>query len=219
MLPKIIHMIYLGDAVTPWAMAARTLWAELNPDWSVWWHTDDRDLDECYRPYYDRVRWTNLKTDLLRMSILRRHGGVYVDCDTAPLVPLDEWLLPVAEHGIVCAAMPGGFDSWFLAACPGADVFGEIEREILKFDPEGRRLRPRIYAARLLNPMADRYPAWFPHYPVSHFTTGVKAADRRALHRMWRMAGEPVDVGSCKALHYYAGNRSILEPEDGTDGE
>lgn len=39
-----------------------------------------------------KVRKRQHRSDLARTLIMRDHGGVYVDVDCIPLIPLDNWL-------------------------------------------------------------------------------------------------------------------------------
>lgn len=208
MIPKTIHMIWLG-ITTPrrpsWAISSGNEWARLNPDWNLVWHTTDRRLDEEYRPYWELARWPNLKADLLRLSILRSEGGVYVDADTWPVAPIDGWLLPVHRSSVVCANVVGHPDSWFLATHAHSEAMEQVKRRICLVTPQAR-LRPRIYAGRMFGDIKKDHPELMPEYPADFFTTGEPARDRELIRRGWD--GESLgDVGPVKCLHFYACNQ------------
>jgi len=126
-IPRIIHRIWIeGSPPMPadFIMAGQR-WADLNPGWTVrlWGGPDFHMRNAClYRraPAGDRFRY---RSDLLRLEILLRHGGVYVDADMDPLRPLDE-LFDGAANTAFAAHSP---DRWkgqpilsnaFLAAEP-----------------------------------------------------------------------------------------------------
>lgn len=125
-IPRTIHRIWIaGSPPMPADMVENgARWAELNPAWTVklWGGPDFRMRNAClYRnaPAHDALRY---RSDLLRLEVLLREGGVYVDADIRPLRPLDEL---VDGHEAVAAYSP---DRWngkaivsnaFLGAAPG----------------------------------------------------------------------------------------------------
>jgi mannosyltransferase OCH1-like enzyme len=125
-IPRIIHRIWIeGSPPMPSAFVANGVrWAALNPGWTVrhWAGPDFRMRNAClYRraPANDALRY---RSDLLRLEILAREGGVYVDADMEPLRPLDELL---TGHAAVAAYSPNQWkgervlSNAFLAAVPG----------------------------------------------------------------------------------------------------
>jgi hypothetical protein len=84
-----LHFIWIGAAAMPW-WAAENLEAfkRLNPDREVVLHTDDTALWPEWRAAFDAAEDPASKADLLRYSILRRHGGWYFDLDFVPFRPL-----------------------------------------------------------------------------------------------------------------------------------
>jgi len=62
--------------------------------------------------------------DALRLALLARHGGVWVDSSLLCLQPLDEWLTPCVDRHRLCAFCYERYgrayvENWFLAARPG----------------------------------------------------------------------------------------------------
>lgn len=74
-------------------------WRDLHPGWEV---RDWRSTTELptlrNQGLFDRAPeivpndWKRFQADLLRLELLYRYGGVYVDCDVEPLRPLDDLL-------------------------------------------------------------------------------------------------------------------------------
>lgn len=93
--PAVIHRIWLGGAMLP-GYDHGAAWRDMLPGWDhVLWGDGDLAgwsvsplLERAGRfaPRNDVVRW---KVDVFRLAVLFEHGGVYVDCDTVPLRPLD----------------------------------------------------------------------------------------------------------------------------------
>jgi len=91
-IPKVIHRIWLGPIEPPEFVAFGERWAELHPDWRVitWRDWMLPALDN--QSLFDRAASPAQRADILRLELLRRYGGVYVDTDMEPLRPLDELL-------------------------------------------------------------------------------------------------------------------------------
>ncbi|MBM9595170.1 capsular polysaccharide synthesis protein [Roseitranquillus sediminis] len=95
-------------------------------------------------------------SDVLRVHLLARHGGVWVDATVLPTMPLDDWLPELlAPAGFFAFLKPGAerpLSSWFLAAEPGASIPPRLDAEIRAYwsRPRARRQRlPPTAAARL----------------------------------------------------------------------
>lgn len=43
--------------------------------------------------YHNRIRFIQLLADVFRLEILNEFGGIYIDCDTFPLKPFDDYIL------------------------------------------------------------------------------------------------------------------------------
>lgn len=95
-IPKLVHRIWVeGSPLLPDEYAeAGERWRELHPDWIVQDWTfppfplrNKKLWDEA--PEADALRY---RSDLLRLELLARYGGVYVDMDVVPLRPFDSLL-------------------------------------------------------------------------------------------------------------------------------
>jgi hypothetical protein len=88
MIPKIIHLVWLGEMVSQ-VQDAEADYRRLNPAYRVVVHTDDTDLNQAYRNTYDTYApLPQLRSDLIRWSVLEKYGGWYFDIDIVPLVDL-----------------------------------------------------------------------------------------------------------------------------------
>lgn len=89
MIPKIIHMIWIGDKkLSKHKKKNIRSYRKLNPDWKVKIWTND-NLPEIINKYtYNKVSSWAAKADILRLEILYRYGGLYTDMDSRCLKPL-----------------------------------------------------------------------------------------------------------------------------------
>jgi hypothetical protein len=126
-IPRIFHLIWLGPNPRPHQDWAARL-AGLHPGWEVkiW---SDSALAGCPYSFRDLRQASNW----LRLQILQRHGGVYLDCDLEPLRPLDALL-----DGLDAAVTPmpnGRICNSFLACSPGHPWMEECCRMLGTVDP------------------------------------------------------------------------------------
>lgn len=94
MIAKIIHQIWLGKMslpshFKPWM----TSWKHYFPQWEyrLWTDSDVLDLlpDLMCPQILEGNQNLALKSDVLRLELLRKFGGLYVDCDFESLEPME----------------------------------------------------------------------------------------------------------------------------------
>jgi inositol phosphorylceramide mannosyltransferase catalytic subunit len=92
-IPHVLHQIWLGPNPLPAQDAVYIeTWKRLHPAWEHRLWTED-NLPEGVRPeVYERLRVPAERSDLLRLELVARYGGVYVDTDFEALRPLDPLL-------------------------------------------------------------------------------------------------------------------------------
>ena len=126
-VPKKLWMMWLQglDSAPPVVRACYRSWRALHPDWEFVF------LDKTnFREYVDveavLARQPHLESpalsDLVRINLLARHGGVWVDATCFCLTPLSEWLPEHTETGFFAFYAPQKnrlLDIWFLASAPG----------------------------------------------------------------------------------------------------
>ena len=88
-IPKVVHQIWVGDKPLPdkykkW----QTTWQSI-PGWTykLWTDNEVENLTLTNRTLYDKETNMGARSDILRLEILYREGGVYVDTDFECLKP------------------------------------------------------------------------------------------------------------------------------------
>lgn len=136
-LPKVIWICWLqGWDQAPWiAHESAESWRAHNPDWEV--RCVSKDTLPQYGISMEKLNEPGIipqhQADLIRLRLLERHGGVWVDSTLLCMTPLDAWI-----HR---AVQPAGFWSyhgrtqygkgtaiWFLACVPGSSIVCEWRR-------------------------------------------------------------------------------------------
>lgn len=126
-IPKLIWMYWAQDA--PFTKMEHRLchhsWVANNPGWTVrvvHKTTLATYLDPGAVAGIAKVRSLPSQSDLVRLHLLAKHGGVYADADVFAVMPLEKWLSTAVGAGFFAFALQGrdrGLASWFLAAAPG----------------------------------------------------------------------------------------------------
>lgn len=97
MVPKIFHRIWVGNNLMPekhqqWWLA----WQRLHPDFTfMTWSEEDFRADEAFHLLHDKVKQISIyamKADIMRLAILHKYGGIYIDTDMMPInrIPINE---------------------------------------------------------------------------------------------------------------------------------
>lgn len=90
-IPKIIHQIWMGSKMPEKLRRQTEMWKLHHPDWEYRLWTD-ADLPEFARDVVAMINGSDCyaqKTDILRIAILQRYGGLYIDVDYDCYHPCD----------------------------------------------------------------------------------------------------------------------------------
>jgi mannosyltransferase OCH1-like enzyme len=158
---------HLADNVSKWRALhpnwVYVQWSEINLDW-----LEHRDLFERAEELVPPDAVGQFRSDIARYEILRDYGGLYVDCDTYPLKPVDDALEGLKEF----AASEDG--TWvgntYLASVAGHPVMQEIVDGLRRNVIVNRRARAnRMSGPQYLTPIWKRHHChiapqhqWFP---------------------------------------------------------
>jgi inositol phosphorylceramide mannosyltransferase catalytic subunit len=139
-IPRVFHQIWLGEEPFPYADERET-WRRLHPAWEHrLWTEDDLPGDLVLTEAANLLRQPAERADILRLELLHRHGGVYLDADFECLKPIDPLLngvtcfLGLLDSGRVSNAVIGCVPGHALLAKAMVEVrprttYGPVDRE------------------------------------------------------------------------------------------
>lgn len=119
LIPKKIHYIWLGQEKPKELQQNIEKWKEMCPDYEFYeWNDDNFDvtINNYMKQAYDREKW-EFVSDYMRLEILYKYGGIYLDTDIEMLKRPDDLLYQkcfactdaslVMNLGSGVGAMPG----------------------------------------------------------------------------------------------------------------
>ena len=185
MIPKIIHRCVPVDVPERYA----EFWAgfhRLHPEWEFHTWQDPLDPDEWELGFlFDRCTAGAQLAGLIRLEVIWRYGGVYVDMDMEPLKPLDALLGHECwfgtEDGVILT------DAVFVAVQGHAGIRACIDRFLDGFwHPNPSMTGPRHTTAVLSGrPDVTVLPkdAFFPYIWTEPERAGEEFPNSYAVHR------------------------------------
>lgn len=145
---RVVYMLWLQgwEDAPELVRACRESWVLMNPGWQV------LALDaHSVREHVDVPSWAVEKlsaaqlSDLIRLRLLERHGGVWADATTMCNWPLDSWLPEFFDQGFFAFWRPArgyGLSSWFLAADAGHPLVVSTRKALEDYWQRARLQRP-----------------------------------------------------------------------------
>jgi mannosyltransferase OCH1-like enzyme len=91
-IPKLLHLIWIGEKENPYLKNIET-YKKFNPDWQIkiW---NNKNIPKVINKYtYDNMNTWAGRVDVLRLEILYKYGGVYVDMDSICLRSLNPLII------------------------------------------------------------------------------------------------------------------------------
>ncbi len=128
-IPRLIHHVWLEDGEPgPAERARRRSWRLRHPGWECRLWTEATLPDDLRPEVYERLRSPAERTDVLRLELLRLHGGVCVDFGIECLRPAGELL--AGRDTAVSTTAPGAPSTAVVAAVPGHPLVGRALAEL-----------------------------------------------------------------------------------------
>ncbi|WP_171172888.1 capsular polysaccharide synthesis protein [Ruegeria sp. HKCCA5929] len=130
-------------------------WRTQNPGWDIRVLNSETAAQAVEMPHDPVKLPVQSYADLLRLRLLRQHGGVWVDATTYCLAPLDTWLPVVAQRGffaftwtkndawLIWPGVRRTLTNWFLASEPAGRFITAWEET--SFDYWEGRVKPHNY--------------------------------------------------------------------------
>jgi hypothetical protein len=114
-------------------------WVQMNPSWDVIILDNDNLEKYVELDVPDKILDNlslNHKSDLVRLLLLSRYGGVWADATTFCMSPLNEWIDDYAISGFFCFHKPvrgSLMASWFIAAEKECPIVLELTERLRSF--------------------------------------------------------------------------------------
>jgi hypothetical protein len=148
---KIPRFLFICDKTLEHLERVGASWKELNPEYHVEVFDDDRcrfflneKFSELHAQIFDWIPSGPIKADFWRVCVLSHFGGVYVDVDAVPLVPLRDFIQQDADF-VTCTSSHGGWYHYnpnFIATTPDA---GRMRRCVTWYVDKFTRKEPFDY--------------------------------------------------------------------------
>jgi len=206
MIPKIIHFVFVGGRPFSFLhfLAIYTAWKVNLPDTIYLHHTEEPDGEwwRMARPlvtlhrvlpvteiFGNPVNYPAHKADVIRLQMLRRYGGIYLDLDVVCINPFD----PLLGKGFVMGIEPGtGLCNAVILAQKDAPFLAQWQEKYRFFDGalwnHHSVVLPGMMARESpdLIHLADKYDFFYPTHndPVCAYLWGKKPPIKDLLVRM-----------------------------------
>lgn len=115
-------------------------WQQYNPDWEVIF-LDENNLTDYITPALPKEKLCQLsktlQSDLIRVELLSKYGGVWADATSLCRVPLDGWLEEYTQAGLFAfiykTRSHGWIFSWFLATEQSNPIIVKMQLTFVAF--------------------------------------------------------------------------------------
>jgi hypothetical protein len=120
---KIPKKIYICHKNLECLKMTHSKWEKLNPNYEI--HLFDNSMCEQFlfneysKLHYDIFKFIPdgpIKSDFWRLCILYKYGGIYVDADIHPLIPIDNYLIPTSDFVTCITHKNRNFNPHFIAS-------------------------------------------------------------------------------------------------------
>ena len=143
MIPKDIYICYKNlQQLEEYSQ----IWKELNPEYTLHLYDDQMCIDFLEKEYsplhaeiFKYISDGPIKADFWRVCILYRYGGLYVDADIEPIIPLRNYIDDTADFISCFSYQDDCFNPHFLMGYSGDKIFSKCIDTYIKFYNEKKR--------------------------------------------------------------------------------
>lgn len=115
-------------------------WKRLNPGYQIKLFNDAMcekmlldQFSELHKSIFKFIPDGPIKCDFWRICILYKYGGIYVDADIHPLVPLDKYLIRSCDFVTCMTNSNGNFNPHFIAVKKNDPILKQCIEEYIQF--------------------------------------------------------------------------------------
>jgi hypothetical protein len=135
----VIKKIFITHASLDCLEQSKQAWKRLNPDWEVFLYDNTmckefllKEYGTLYSEIFEWIPDGPIKSDFWRVCVVYKYGGLYVDADIEPLIPLNEYLDSKISFA-TCISYLKGYNPHFLYANPNEPILKDCIDTYLKF--------------------------------------------------------------------------------------
>lgn len=155
-IPKHVWLYWhQGFEGAPWIVQrCAESWRQQNPGWQVH-QLDAISIREVLGEDQHVESWQlglAHQSDLIRLRLLQRYGGVWTDATTLCRTPLDSWLPQSSGSGFFAFERPGRdrlIANWFLACSPNNPIAARLHDRLCRYWSETSLRSNDVQAQRL----------------------------------------------------------------------
>jgi mannosyltransferase OCH1-like enzyme len=136
-IPKIIYICHKNINCL---RMTYNFWKKLNLNYEIKLFDDAMcekflldQFSELHQSIFKFIPDGPIKSDFWRLCILYKFGGIYVDADIHPLVPLDKYLMRSCDFVTCITTSNGNFNPHFIAARKNDPILKECIEEYINF--------------------------------------------------------------------------------------
>jgi mannosyltransferase OCH1-like enzyme len=194
LIPKVFHQIWLGPEPFPGDYARyQQTWTRHHPGWELRVWTEENLPDDLERrEIYELLRRPAERSDMLRLELLKRHGGVYVDADFECRRSIEPLLDGVT---FFCAYIdPGRVTNALVGSVPGHPLLEQGIRELrarTTFGPVDKEGTGPLFFNRLVS---DQEGVTIFAEELFYPRTPAQEEQAYAVHHAGRSWKEPADL-------------------------
>jgi mannosyltransferase OCH1-like enzyme len=180
-IPKILHRVRLGrDVLPPEAAYYELLWKQLHPAWEHLTWTPSNLPPMVNHDLFHQSDNTGHRSDVLRLELVHRFGGVYVDLDMLPLKSID----PLLD----CPGFLGQ-----IRPTPRESCVQRVETAIIGGEPGND------FIGRLVSDL----PAWAESHAREN--ASVRTGPQYVQNQIdtWQRSGQPLPLTLYPPAHFY----------------
>jgi mannosyltransferase OCH1-like enzyme len=196
-VPHVFHQIWLGpDPLPPEFEPYRESWREHHPGWELrLWGEGNLPADLRTAAVYEQERQPVERADILRLEVLWRFGGVYLDIDMECLRPIDSLVEGLDFFGT--EIKPGRVTNTVIGAAPLHPILDRALSE-LRLHERGTRFDKALSGPLFFDRIVRKFPGITTFSPdVFYPMTPDQRQHACAVHhaaRLWKDVDEWRDV-------------------------